>query len=357
MNDSPFEKPRLPDSEPSILAAEIGGAALQAYYQTEQLDLEEQEAAEARAPVDRLYYYRQAIDRATPEGWRRLTHDEEIALGKDIEAGLYARYKLDNEAFLDQAQEELQQIAAQGEKSFHKLAIYNLRLVAAVARRYSEYARAPEEVTQYGNLGLLKAIRVYDYAKGLPFAVTAVPWIAVEIRRGMSYLQGPLYIPLRHRDIKRDIARLEDPRDSLTSKEFARRYGLSPAKVTAYVANKKREIIEVDRFDKGAASIETILDGTTEGFYFANLEEAVAYYHPELEGTVPTLADVNHPLLAPMSPRYKEVIARLMGFWNGTPQSYEDVAAAMGITRDGVIMLRRKGLEQLRKAHHFPESA
>ena len=70
-----------------------------------------------------------------------LTAEEEVLLAREIEAGLFARALLDGTVTADElsrpvdaTDEELEQIATEGEQAMRRFVTANLRLVVSIAR-------------------------------------------------------------------------------------------------------------------------------------------------------------------------------------------------------------------------------
>jgi RNA polymerase sigma-32 factor len=66
-------------------------------------------------------------------------------------------------------------------KAAKQLVISNLRFVVHIARGYSGYGLALEDLIQEGNLGLMKAVKRFDPAVGVRLISFAVHWIKSEI--------------------------------------------------------------------------------------------------------------------------------------------------------------------------------
>lgn len=62
-----------------------------------------------------------------------------------------------------------------------QLVLANLRLVVAVSRNYSGYGLNQGDLIQEGNIGLLKAVRKFDPARGVRLATFAMYWIKAEM--------------------------------------------------------------------------------------------------------------------------------------------------------------------------------
>lgn len=92
-----------------------------------------------------------------------LTAEEELHVAKQIESGGEAGA---------QARETL----------FHA----NLRLVVPIAKRYQGLGLSLLDLIQEGNIGLMTALKKFDYRKGYKFSTYATPWIRQRINRAVT---------------------------------------------------------------------------------------------------------------------------------------------------------------------------
>ncbi|KUP98574.1 sigma-70 family RNA polymerase sigma factor, partial [Thermobifida cellulosilytica] len=124
---------------------------------------------------DSVHTYLKAIGRR-----QLLTAEQEVDLAKRIEAGLLAEYKLGlldgspgPQEMDDAEREELEWIAEDGRRAKAHMLEANLRLVVSVAKKYSDRGMSLLDVVQEGNLGLIRAVEKFDYAKGYKFSTYA----------------------------------------------------------------------------------------------------------------------------------------------------------------------------------------
>src|SRR5690606_11015766 len=89
-------------------------------------------------------------------GLPMLTHEQELALGK----------RLRPESDLDAAREVITS---------------PVRWLRSIARTYRGYGLAPADLTQEGNVGLMKAVKRFDPERGVRLVSFAVHWIKAEI--------------------------------------------------------------------------------------------------------------------------------------------------------------------------------
>jgi len=90
-----------------------------------------------------------------------LTSEQEIELAKRMSAGGH-----------DAENAERQLIEA------------NLRLVVSTAKRYRHLGRSALDLVQEGNIGLMKAVRNFNYTRGYRFSTYAIWWVRHAIIRG-----------------------------------------------------------------------------------------------------------------------------------------------------------------------------
>ncbi|MGB8542622.1 MAG: sigma-70 family RNA polymerase sigma factor [Candidatus Acidiferrales bacterium] len=68
-------------------------------------------------------------------------------------------------------------LGSNSEEATKQIIEANLRLVVATAKRYRNRGRSLLDLLQAGNIGLIRAVRKFDYTRGYKFATYAVWWI------------------------------------------------------------------------------------------------------------------------------------------------------------------------------------
>ncbi len=128
-----------------------------------------------------------------------LTAEEEVELAKRIEAGLFAEVLLDRGGseprIGDAADEELVRLAISGQRAKDEFIQANLRLVVAVARKYSGRGMPLIDLVQEGNLGLVRAVEKFDYQRGYKFSTYATWWIRQSVGRAIHEQARPVRLP------------------------------------------------------------------------------------------------------------------------------------------------------------------
>ena len=107
-----------------------------------------------------------------------LNAEQEVALARRIEAGLFAREKLKAVDRMDvELKSELWWICQDGKEAKNDLLEASLRLVMPWAKLYTGRGVPFLDLIQEGNLALIHAVERFDYANGVTFPSFATWWI------------------------------------------------------------------------------------------------------------------------------------------------------------------------------------
>src|SRR5581483_6989848 len=127
-----------------------------------------------------------------------LNAGQEVELAKRIEAGLFAGQKLadGSEDLSAEARTDLELVAEDGRTAKDHLVEANLRLVVSLARRYTGRGMLFLDLIQEGNLGLIRGVEKFDYARGYKFSTYATWWIRQAITRAMADQARTIRLPV-----------------------------------------------------------------------------------------------------------------------------------------------------------------
>ena len=139
-----------------------------------------------------------------------LNAEQEVELAKQIEAGLYAKHVLATKKRLSAAKKrDLAIVVREGEAARAHLLEANLRLVVSLAKRYTGRGMPLLDLIQEGNLGLIRAMEKFDYAKGFKFSTYATWWIRQAITRGMADQSRTIRLPVHLVEQVNKLARIK----------------------------------------------------------------------------------------------------------------------------------------------------
>ncbi|WP_246222692.1 sigma-70 family RNA polymerase sigma factor [Phytoactinopolyspora limicola] len=278
-------------------------------------------------------------------GTSLLSAEQEVELAKRIEAGVYALHLLDDTAGdtpPSHPRDHLLAIVRDGEDAKDHMIRANLRLVVSAARKfYRNSGLSFLDVVQDGNLGLIRAVEKFDYAKGYKFSTYAMWWIRQAIERGRTEKARSIRLPAYQVEAISKLGRAERKLTlslgrSPTVDEIAVEADMSPERVDQ-LRELSKDVISLDMpvGDDGHANVGDLIEDT-EVLQAPDVAEFRALGE-ELRALVDTLA-----------PREAMIITLRYGLHDGRQHSLQEVGERVGLTKERVRQLEKQALAVLR---------
>jgi RNA polymerase primary sigma factor len=244
-----------------------------------------------------------------------LTHAEEIDLARKAAAG-----------------DELAQ---------RRLIECNLRLVIAIARRYTSTGVPLVDLIQEGNLGLMRAAEKFDYQRGCHFGTYATWWIRQAVSRAAGeqsrLIHLPEHVATRLRKVRRIAAQLsqENGLDPLPE-QIAKACNIGVNEVVDLLSVVEQPVsLDAPVDDEARYSLaDTLEDNTTPA--------------PSETASQHLLGEELHRALAMLTPRERAVITLRYGIGDGRSRTLLEVGKELGISRERVRQLEVVALMKLR---------
>jgi RNA polymerase sigma factor (sigma-70 family) len=278
-----------------------------------------------------------------------LTAEEEVQLAKLIEAGRYAQAILDGtlddeESALrrvDATEEELRQIARDGDAAMQRFITANLRLVVSVARKYGRAQMPLLDLVQEGNTGLIRAVEKFDYSKGFKFSTYATWWVRQSISRGIAQQGRIVRLPVHVAEQVNQV--------SAVRRTLERRFGREPElwEIADELGVPEEQIVDLLRLSRDHVSLDAPVeeDGDTALGDLLAREMSPGPDEVVLDAEDRARLDA---MLSSLDERSADVVRRRYGLVDGRQAKLADIAAVWGITAERVRQIERHAISKLR---------
>ncbi|MFJ6578260.1 RNA polymerase sigma factor [Streptomyces sp. NPDC091368] len=271
-----------------------------------------------------------------------LSAEEEVDLARRVEAGLFAEEKLTGTPDLDsRLAHDLDRLVVLGRIAKRKLIEANLRLVVSVAKRYVGRGLTMLDLVQEGNLGLIRAVEKFDYARGYKFSTYATWWIRQAMSRALADQARTIRVPVHvveliNRVIRVQRRMLQERGYEPTAEEVAAQLDLAPERVG-----------EVLRLAQEPVSLHAPV-GEEEDVALGDLIEDGDAASPVESAAFLLLRRHLEDVLSTLGERERKVVQLRYGLDDGRPRTLEEIGRIFGVTRERIRQIESKTLNKLR---------
>jgi len=271
-----------------------------------------------------------------------LTKEEEVMLAMTIEKGKEAEDRikagrLRSDRSIMKARADIRQ----AEAARQRFIMANLRLVVSVARKYQGQGLPLLDLIQEGNIGLMRAVELFDWRRGFKFSTYATWWIRQGITRAIADRSRSIRLPVHIHDRLRKLNR--------TRFQFAQQMGREPsreelAKALDTTVEEIDDLTEMGRREplslQAPVGEETelgdLIEEADSESQFSEVEDALL--REEIGEAVERVLDE----------RERHVVELRYGLHTGRPLSLRETGKVLGLSGERVRLIEREALRKLR---------
>ncbi len=270
-----------------------------------------------------------------------LTAEEEIDFARRIERGRIARYEYNRGCYEPMHRDELVHLMIDGQRAQESLIKANSRLVVSVAKKYIGRGVPFLDLIQEGNIGLIRAVKKFDYRRGYKFSTYATWWIRQAVTRAIADQGRTIRVPVHmyeqiNRVTRTSHALAQQLGHDPTPEEIGDELEMTPQKVKQIMRVSQRPLsLEMTIRDEDDSSLNDFVEDDENGSPTQNVSRQI-------------LRDVIDDVFTTLSPREVRILQLRFGLTDGYSYTLEEVGRKFGVTRERVRQIEAHALGRLR---------
>lgn len=217
----------------------------------------------------------------------------------------------------------------------------NLRLVISIGKRYMNRGLPFADIVEEGNIGLIKAVEKFNYARGFRFSTYASWWIRQFIERAIinqgKLIRLPVHVVER---LNRYLSEVE---------QLVHELGREPRsdEVAERLKVQEPEVFDLKQLIRTTYSLDSPISDRTDTFLRDVIKDP-ACTTPDNNAEGIQRREGIMKWVGELQEKEKTVITLRFGLDGGEAQTLEEIGRTLGLTRERVRQIEHAALLKLR---------
>ena len=228
-------------------------------------------------------------------------------------------------------------------EALEKLVLANLRFVISVAKQYQNQGLSLPDLINEGNIGLVKAARLFDASRGFKFISYAVWWIRQSIVQAISDQTRIVRLPLNR------IAAINKIKKAIPYLEQVFEREPTDDEIAIFLDVKNENIETANKIKNRQVSFDMPVGGDNDSnFSLYDTVQNDSISPPDTSLMNESLNINIRRALAKLNQREAAILNLSFGLDSNTTWSLQDIASKYGMSSERVRQIRSNGLSKLK---------
>lgn len=236
------------------------------------------------------------------------------------------------------------QVIEEGESARDHFIEANLRLVVSIAGRYRGKGLSMEDRVQEGNLGLMRAVEMFDPSMGYRFSTYATWWIRQAITRALMDQSTLIRLPVY---VHEEIARLRRAHVLLAKKLYRDPVPEELAECLEISLDKVQDLLAVYRASYEIASLDGFIDEEDGSTLGSIVEDPSAQFADDVLDMTAVREQIQRALDV-LNPRERQVLTLRFGLENGPALTLAEVGGKLRVSRERIRQIEVGAFAKIR---------